>query len=166
VEIGAGNGQWARALTDYYRKVIQDPPIAFEFVLAYDDMTELPLSPKVYHKHTQPAHDYFYSRVRECKDGVTAVFRQWSTRGRILLLVYPPPTSLALETIKSYVEMGPENDTVVYVGEGRGGSTANDQLFDYLEEQGWILLQVMKVQSQPGDKGFEKLFILRRPAMR
>ena len=167
VEIGAGNGQWARALSDFYTENSQNRVLAaagsnFDFVLAYDDMTELPLSPQVYHKHTQPASDYFYAKVQKSQN-VTNVLRQWSCRGRVLLLVYPPPTPMALETIQAYVSMGPENDTVVYVGEGRGGSTANDDLFDYLEDNGWILLEVMKVQSQPGGKGYEKMYILRRP---
>jgi hypothetical protein len=56
VEIGAGHGQWARALTDYYNLVVDNRPKAFEFVLAFDDMTQLPLSTNVYHKYTQPAH--------------------------------------------------------------------------------------------------------------
>lgn len=163
VEIGAGHGQWARAITEHYKQVvaIEDRIKAFDLVLAYDDMTELPLSTKVYHKHTQPAHDYFFSKVQQCTDDITTVLRQWTCRGRVLMLVYPPPGSMALDTIKAYVEMGPENDTVVYVGEGRGGSTANDALFDYLENGDWALLDVKDVQTQPGGKGYEKLFIFK-----
>jgi hypothetical protein len=73
------------------------------------------------------------------------------------MLVYPPPGIMALETIKSYVDIGPENDVVVYVGEGRGGSTANDELFDYLESGEWALLDISDVQTQPGGKGYKAL---------
>ena len=127
VEIGAGNGQWARALTERYSEsgMSDDNSRAFDFVLAYDDMSELPLSPEIYHEHTQPAHDYFYSRVHKC-ESIESVFRQWSCRGRVLLLVYPSPGSMAISAVKAYAELGPENDTVVYVGEGRGGANAND----------------------------------------
>lgn len=161
VELGAGHGQWSLALTTHYDKLVQDKVRSFDFCLAYDDMSELPLSTKVYHKHTQPAHDYFFPKVQKCSDAIS-VFRQWTTRGRVLLIVYPPPGSMALETIKAYVQMGPENDTVVYVGEGRGGSTANEALFDYLENGDWELVEVMDVKTQPGGKGYEKLFILKR----
>jgi hypothetical protein len=163
VEIGAGHGQWARAVTEHFTKVIpdEDRPKAFDFVLAYDDMTELPLSTSVYHKHTQPAHDYFFSKVNQSKD-IHSVLRQWSCRGRVLMLVYPPPGAMARESIEAYTEMGPENDTVVYVGEGRGGSTADASLFDYFESGHWALVKVMNVQTQPGDKGYEKLFIFKR----
>ena len=158
VEIGAGHGQWARALTDYHNLVVKNRPKAFEFVLAFDDMTELPLSTDIYHKYTQPAHDYFFSKVQQCTD-VSSALRRWECRGRVLMLVYPPPGIMALETIKSYVGMGPENDMVVYVGEGRGGSTANDEFFDYLESGEWALLDIKDVETQPGGKGYEKLFV-------
>jgi hypothetical protein len=162
VEIGAGNGQWARALTEHYKN--ESPAInnkAFEYVLAYDDMSELPLSPEIYHEHTQPAHDYFYSRVQKC-DSVQAVLSKWPCRGRVLLLVYPPPGPMAIETVNLYAELGDENDTVVFVGEGRGGANANDELFDYFESGDWAILQVLPVKPQPGGKGYEKLYILER----
>lgn len=165
VEIGAGHGQWARALTDYYNLVVHNRPKAFEFILAFDDMTGLPLSTNVYHKYTQPAHDYFFSKVQQCTD-VSSALRRWACRGRVLLLVYPPPGRMALDTIKSYVDIGPDNDVVVYVGEGRGGSTANHELFDYLESGEWALLDIRDVQTQPGGKGYEKLFIFQHLKVR
>ena len=160
VEIGAGHGQWARALTAFYE---ENYPIkkGFDFVLAFDDMRDLPLSTSIYHEHTQTAHDYFFAKVKKCTD-FKAVLRQWSSRGRVLLLVYPPPGEMALNCIKAYTEMGPENDTVIYVGEGRGGSTANDALFDYLESGTWFLLDVLDVNTQPGGKGYEKMYVLKR----
>ena len=127
-------------------------------------MTQLPLNTQVYHKHTQSAHDYFYKNVRELKkEDSDTIFRKWSCRGRILLLVYPSPGPMALTTIQNYIHAWPDdNDTIVYVGEGRGGANGNEDLFDFLENGDWILLNVMNVEPSPGGKGFEKLYILRR----
>mmetsp|Transcript_6774 Transcript_6774/g.9890 ORF Transcript_6774/g.9890 Transcript_6774/m.9890 type:complete len:338 (+) Transcript_6774:91-1104(+) len=158
VEIGAGHGQWARALSEYYEKIVVDKAQNFDFVLAYDDMTSLPLSTKIYHEHTQTSHDFFFNKVRHCKE-VKDVLRQWVCRGRLLLMVFPPPGSMALSCVKAYTEMGAENDIFIYVGEGRGGSTADDAFFDYMENGDWVLLDIMKVETQPGGKGFEKLYI-------
>ena len=170
VEIGAGHGQWARALMDadksrreadgYDNNTNVHSDKFFEFVLAYDTMEDLPLNTNVYHAYTKPAREYFYDRVRKMET-TEATLRQWSCRGRILLLVYPSPGSMALDTIKAYVAMGEENDMVVYVGEGRGGCNANDELFEYFESnQEWILLDVLPGVAQPGGKGFENMYIL------
>ena len=67
-----------------------------------------------------------------------------------------------------------KNDIVIYVGEGQGGANANDDFFDYFlgisnnntnnnnSSGSWVLEKVMSVKTCPGDKGYEKLFILRR----
>jgi hypothetical protein len=168
VEIGAGHGQWTRALTTRHERQHVTSTLdrnntskVFDFVLAFDDMSELPLSPEIYHEHTQHYHDYFYSRVQQCDD-INLILRQWSCRGRVLLLVYPPPGRMAVDTVKAYANLGPENDTVVYVGEGRGGANANNDLFDYLESGDWAVIEVLPVKSPPGGKGYEKLHILQR----
>jgi hypothetical protein len=160
IEMAAGHGQWARALTDRYNEVVQEKIKGFDFVLAYDDMSHLPLSTDIYHKYTQPANDFFFSKVQKCTD-IASTLRQWTSRGRILLIVYPPPGNMALETIQEFVSLGAGNDTVVYVGEGRGGATANDDLFHYLENGDWVLLDVRNVKTQPGGKGYERLYILK-----
>jgi len=191
VEIGAGNGQWARMLTDRYCEAAAAATSntatnwerrRFDFVTAYDDMSALPLNPDIYHPGTKPHHDYFFgggggsnnkttppsaaatAGVRRC-DSIPAVLRQWHNRGRILLLVYPSPgSSMAYEAISSYAQICPQNDTVVYVGEGRGGANADDAFFDYLEDfetNGWYLWKVLPVLPF-GDKGYEKMFILKR----
>lgn len=165
VEIGAGHGQWARALTEKRAQVDRTRSNAFDFVLAYDNMSDLPLSTKVYHQRTQPAHDFFFSKVSPCTD-IESVLRQWTCRGRVLMLVYPPPGDLALDSIKAYVKLGPENDTVIFVGEGRGGANADDAFFDYLESGNWALIDIKDVLSQPGGKGYEKLFIFKHLSVR
>jgi len=159
VEIGAGHGQWARALTEHHDRLIPNNARNFDFVLAYDNMTSLPLSTKMYHEHTQPARDFFFSNVKHCND-VNEVLRQWSCRGRILLMVLPPPGDMAIKCVKAYTEMGPENDTVIYVGEGRGGGTADDAFFDYMESGDWVVLDILEVKIS--GKGFEKLYIFQR----
>jgi hypothetical protein len=69
---------------------------------------------------------------------------------------------MAAQVLKSYVDVAPENDTVVFVGEGRGGANADDTFFDMLEAGDWILVDVVAVLRPPGDKGHEKMFILQR----
>ena len=53
------------------------------------------------------------------------------------------------------------NDTVVFVGEGRGGANANDDLFNLFENGEWTLMKVAQVKPL-GSKGYEKLYILKR----
>ena len=67
IEVGAGNGQWARALSDHYamkqkqQQSSNTTSKSFEFILAYDNMEQLPLSPKIYHKQTLPAMVFIQS---------------------------------------------------------------------------------------------------------
>ena len=164
VEIGAGNGQWARVLNDRYQEseyVERQSKKVFEVCLAFDDMSALPLNPAVYHTRTKAFHDFFYHHVQPC-DSIERVLNQWQCRGRILLLVYPSPDSdMAMNAIEEYANASPMNDTVVYVGEGRGGANANDKFFDYLENGDWILESILPVRIF-GTKGFEQLYVLKR----
>ena len=167
VEIGAGHGQWARVLNDRFQELrastTQGKKKKFDFCLAFDNKSALPLDPTVYHRYTQPYHDYFYDQVQPCAS-IAAVLQQWPCRGRILLLVYPSPNDpMAVDAMRAYAAVSPLNDTVVYVGEGRGGANADDDFFDYLESGEWILCKILPVQSF-GGKGFEKLYIFKRRA--
>jgi hypothetical protein len=169
VEIGAGHGQWSRAISDFYEKLVQDEKNhgkKFEFVLAYDDMSGLPLNTHIYNQYTQPHHEYFGSVKKiESPTHTQKLLQSWVCRGRALLMVYPPPGGMALDVIKNYVSV-PENDMIIYVGEGRGGANGNDSLFDFFESGDWILLKVMDVLTPPGDKGYEKLYVLQRHTRR
>jgi hypothetical protein len=186
IEVGAGNGQWARALDDYHNLMKMNGQHHHElhhrhnrslhrqFITAYDNMEELPLSPKVYHRNTIPAKKYFFDKVERLShtDAVRGAY------GRVLLLVYPPPGPMALETVLAYLNASPrysgscKNDTVVYVGEGRGGANANEAFFDYFlgcnapsedtEKHEWVVEKVMSVLPCPGGKGYEKMFVFRR----
>lgn len=169
VEIGAGHGQWARALSEAYVKHCREGNDAirrknrFDFVIAYDDNSDLPLNTHIYNVYTQPHHDHFGDvRTLQRKEDQAKVLRSWACRGRALLLVYPPPGPMALEAACHYTDAAPENDTILYVGEGRGGANADDALFDFLESGNWVLVKVMDVLPPPGDKGFEKMFLFQR----
>jgi hypothetical protein len=182
IEIGAGNGQWARALTDYHKEFEQQTPNSspksWQFVLAFDNMEELPLSPKIYH-NTIPEKEHFYD-VKKCASHIGAV---QGARGRVLMLVYPPPGPMAFQTVLAYLRASPgydgsyKNDTVVYVGEGKGGANADDSFFDFIlgckhgenqdaEKSQWVVEKVMAVTPSPGGKGWEKMFVFRhKPAV-
>ena len=167
VEVGAGHGQWQRALTDAYIAAHDEPKNGkkFDFVLAYDDNSNLPLNTHIYNQYTKPHHGYFGSvqKVDSTTD-LSKVLRSWACRGRALLMVYPPPGPMAIDTLKIYSEASPENDTIIYVGEGKGGANANDAFFDFLETNGWVLLEILEVLRPPGDKskGCERLYILQK----
>ena len=164
VEIGAGNGQWARAIMEHYKEnsaAALYPKKKFDFVLAYDDQSELPLDQTVFNKKTKIHHDYFYDKVKKCGADFNNTLRQWECRGRVLLLVYPSPGPMAIRAVKQYSAASAMNDTVVFVGEGRGGANANDELFDLFENGEWVLTNVMQVKPL-GSKGYEKLYVLKR----
>ena len=176
VEIGAGNGQWARILTDRYNETTtttpsSSPPIRnnlkgkqFHFVLAYDDQSDLPLNPDKYNKNGSVRRNFFFDGVQKGSD-TEATLRHWQCRGRILLLVFPPPGPMAVTALRAYAEADAvNNDTLVYVGEGRGGANANDDFFNALEGDGgedWILTKMLPVKRF-GNKSYEKLFVFKR----
>lgn len=170
VEVGAGHGQWQRALADAYtaandNSTSSSSPKKFDFVLAYDDNSELPLNTHIYNQYTQPHHDHFGSVQKlESPADLARVLRSWACRGRALLMVFPPPGPMAVDTLKLYTEASPENDTLIYVGEGRGGANGDEAFFDMLESGEWILIDIMDVLRSPGDKdkGCEKLYILQK----
>ena len=144
-----------------------------QFIVAYDDMSHIPLNTQVYHKYTQPAQDFFFPNVQKMKgqDAVGLI----KNRGRVLLLVYPPPGKMAIEVVKQYTKFH-GNDTVIYVGEGVGGANADQELFDYFlnkkgdneddkegEKYRWYLMKTLDIEDVlGGGKGFERMFVLQR----
>jgi hypothetical protein len=124
-------------------------------------MEELPLNPAIYHSRTQPAHDYFYPNLRKGNEKMAFSSQNCESHSRVLLLVFPPPGDMALNSIQQYTKFS-ENDTVVYVGEGRGGANGNDKLFDLLESGEWVLLRNIDLSKLSSSKGFERLFLLKR----
>lgn len=139
-------------------------------------MSQLPLNTQIYHKYTKPAKEYFFSNVQDMK-GQEAV-GSMKNRGRVLLLVYPPPGDMAVEVVKQYTKFE-GNDTIIYVGEGfdgegKVGANANQKFFDYFlkmeddcDNDGdgykWCIMEVHEIEDAlGGGKGFEMMFILKR----
>lgn len=175
VEIGAGHGQWARALQDYRQGQWQAQAQAQQtklalphprtLVRAYDNASKLPLNPRVYHNGTA-VHAKHFGHVLPCPD-VASVLAQFENRGRILMLVYPPADdTLAADALRAYTALTAAHDTLVYVGEGRRGANASDDFFDLLETvdddgMAWCLLHILP--GVPcGTKGEECVYILQR----
>ena len=151
VEIGAGNGQWARCLNQAHRE--QSTVDIKDFVLAYDDGSALPL-PQQRSNVVRPL----------VANSIAATLRQWCCRHRVLLLVYPPPDDdMAYQAVRAYDEIHASSTqaAVVYVGEGRGGLNANEDFFDYLLQHQWYVHHVLPVRSF-GTRGREQLYLLLR----
>ena len=167
VEVGCGNGQWARQLVDLNAKQASSRNDVHEFVIAYDDYTSLPLHPNLIESNQElrrKSSESFYSDVKRGNHLKAFEKENFSSRGRILLLVYPDPSSMAKDTLESYVNQDPLNDTVVYIGEGRNGANADEEFFNTLEFQDgqkrWVLERIIKLN--PFGNGYERAFVFRR----
>lgn len=82
--------------------------------------------------------------------------------GRVLLIVFPDPGGMALQCLKNYSEASEENDTFIYVGEGKGGANGNEAFFNELEKGGQWRCVYSCEMSPFGEYGFERLFVFRR----
>jgi hypothetical protein len=140
VEVGAGTGQWVRAL--------RARPSAIDIV-AYDDGSELPTTPAT--TSTSKQSSSAASLVRLGVDGTTAASRH---PDRALLLVAPPPGPAAARWLAAY-----KGDVVLYAGEGRGGVNADEEFFGALERC-FRLLETTALKPFPG--GCEKLWVCER----
>ena len=158
VEIGVGYGQWARLLVDTYKIDL----------VAFDNMNNLPLDPKIHNTKSKGYAQYFYQgKVRYGDEHIfqNEVLKQrYKLDGRVLMMIFPDPGAMAVDCLRSYANSSDKNDTVIYVGEGRGGANANSDFFDELEkvskngEAMWVLTHTCKL-SPFGEKGFERLFV-------
>jgi len=140
----------------------QSNHLSFSY-LTLNPMRLVPLSLNLYHVNTQTNKDYFSPNVFLSTPTLfTAKKTSQKLRGRVLLLVFPPPGRMGIDVLSSYVEGGKnENDTIIYVGEGRGGVNCNDAFFDELESGRWVVER--RVEVEPfGDFGFEKMWVFRR----
>lgn len=168
LEMGAGNGQWARQLTDRYKIDM----------MAFDNMTSVPLrvrggagTPSAATPIQTDITDCSYFRpVREGSETVLTNWQritQFGLQDRVLMIIFPDPTDMAIKTLRNYVALvekkGSYDPVFVYVGEGRGGANGNHQLFDELEnpQNGWKLEGTCAL-SPFGDKGYERLFVFRK----
>ena len=145
VEMGAGRGQWQRALAE--RGVD---------ILAYDDRSAVPGTNEPPH-----ANDRASGRARRSSHwGVTRRGDETKLRSfwvrrvdRTLLVVYPEG-DLLVKCLQNY-----DGPVVLFVGEGRGGVNGAAETFDYVEKR----FDVEKaIPVAPFGDGHEKLWVLRR----
>lgn len=114
VEIGAGTGYWARML-----KMIGGVD-----VVCYDDYSW---------DHIE--HGRFHTVIKANHQLIAAAHPE-----RSLMLCWPPYRSpMANETLRAYT-----GQTLIYIGEGRHGCTADDGFFDQLEQE-WDLIAELDI---------------------
>ena len=155
VEMGAGKGQWQRALTERGADV-----------LAYDDRSAVPGT-------NEPEPTTFFSRTKapgrrrrgeafSSRDFFGVVRRGderklrsfWVRRADRTLLVVYPEGDLLVKCPQNY-----DGAVVLFVGEGRGGVNGSADVFDYVEKR----FDVEKsLPVRPFGDGHEKLWVLRR----
>lgn len=109
IEMGAGNGYWARLITD-----------AGGAVAAYDK------DPGGHHSKND-TKSLWYPVLEGGPEQITVRHRD-----HVLLLVWPPYMGeLAFDALTRFLEIG--GKTLVFVGESQGGCTADDDFFNLLE---------------------------------
>lgn len=111
LEMGAGNGYWAKLIVEAGGKI--EP---------YDK------KPGTHHYHATP-RAVWYPVLDGYPDAITVRHKDW-----VLLLVWPPyGEPLAFDALTCFLAVG--GKTVVFVGEGCGGCTADDDFFRLLGER-------------------------------
>ena len=142
VEMGAGRGQWQRALAE--RGVD---------VLAYDDGSAVPGANE---RRRGDARSEFRGVARRGDE--TRLRSFWVRRANRTLLVVYPEGDLLVKCLENY-----DGPVVLFVGEGRGGVNGAAETFDYVEKR----FDVEKtVPVTPFGDGHEKLWVLRRKPTR
>ena len=164
IEIGAGGGQWQRAL--------RAPPHRAD-VLAFDNGAQQPVVPQMRGPVAPAEKGGGAEGAGEGAGGAEGAEGAGGTggagggvrhgdesevarhAGRTLFLCYPPPFSpMARECVRRY-----GGERLLYVGEGRHGANADGAFFDLLEEE-WDVERVVELEPFPGNH--ERLFVLRR----
>lgn len=109
VEMGAGNGYWAKLIADAGGKI--EP---------YDK------NPGRHHYNSGAFGSVWYPVLDGGPEQITVRHKD-----HVLLLVWPPyEGALAFDALTRYLKVG--GKTVVFVGEGQGGCTADDRFFGLL----------------------------------
>ena len=141
IEIGAGGGEWARALRERFGGEAD--------VAAFDNRrTASPTSAP----HGAPPAEGGGVRRGDERELTKTVHR-----GRTLFLCYPPPAEdypLALRALALY-----RGRRLIYVGEGRGGVNAGPAFFSELEAE-WRVVRTLPLR--PFHQNHERLFVLER----
>lgn len=121
IEIGAGSGYWAKLLSEKGGQVA-----------AFDDFS--------WHKDGK---QHFEKQWFEVQNGDERKILDFPKE--TLFLCFPPKNSpLASHALALY-----KGNTLAYVGEPRGGTTADDAFFDALEKD-YILVRQISIPNWPG----------------
>lgn len=143
VELGAGGGQWHRALKAAHPQAD---------IVSYDNFSAVP-TPDVTAPHRRggvaAAADSVEGPVR--RGGIEVLARH---SDRSLFLCYPPPGPMAHQALKAF-----KGSTVVYVGEGVGGCNGDAAWFEELI-RAWEVERVVPLRPFAG--GCERMYVLRR----
>jgi hypothetical protein len=110
IEIGAGNGYWAKLIN-----------IAGGDIVCYDDFSW-------YGKNNS---EFWENQYYEVKKGNEKDIL--NHQDRTLFLCWPVIGDMAYNCISLYT-----GNTIVYIGEGKGGCTANDEFFTLLKESYYL----------------------------
>lgn len=108
-------------------------------ITAYDDGSEVPMRA---------------AAAEGVRHGSVEVLSEPENASRTLLLVYPPAGQMALRCVRAH-----RGETLLYVGEARGGYNADAAFFDELESR-WRVKRVVELRPFPG--GHERMYVLRR----
>jgi len=134
IELGAGQGLWAKELKKRYGKEIN--------IVAFDNYS----SPV---PHVQKADNVIFGNENQLLE---KKYKQHT-----LFLCYPPLTQdsdLGIKCLNMY-----KGDVIIYCGEGRRGSNCSEEFFDILEKK-FTIKKVITLK--PFADGAEKMFILER----
>ena len=139
VEIGAGRGYWGRLLNNLgvdFR--------AYDAAVRWKDNTVH----KNHWHHATGSHTFF--PVSRADHNVTGAWKN-----RALMLCWPPYNDpMAYEALLAY-----RGSSLIYIGEGSGGCTADDQFHGMLEDV-WDEVEHLELPAWPGIR--DSLMVYRR----
>jgi len=141
VEIGCGLGYWAKLVQDAGGEIIP-----YDVNVNDMGMVKLYMSKDEYMQpHTRIFH------------GGAEVAELHSDKA--LFLCWPPyDSSMAYECLKTYLEHG--GQTLIYVGEGSGGCTGDDEFHDLIEERMECAKNV-RIPVWPGIHDYMDVYVLK-----
>ena len=125
VELGAGTGYWAALLQSRGADVI-----------AYDN------GYRIDGESAKPGGYWKAGPYTDVVQGDASALAAHADR--TLLMVWPERNTMASDALETY-----SGDRVIYIGEGRGGATANDAFFDMIASD-WIETQTLEVPQWDG----------------
>lgn len=74
-------------------------------------------------------------------------------RRNVLLIIWPPMTNMSSEILKQF-----KGNKLIYIGEDKGGCTANNEFFEILSQQ-WSLYKMIEIPQWTGVSDFVNFYI-------